>query len=66
MMRVSKIENTMNELIDYLCEMNGVKWTIKHLYENCMWSTDDLNEAGFEMIDIDTVLKEIGELEDNE
>ena len=65
-MNAEKIELTMNELIDYLCEMNGIRWTIQYLYENCAWTTDELNNAGFEMNDIDIVLEEIGELEDDE
>lgn len=65
-MNAEMIELTMNELIDYLCEMNGVGWTIKYLYENCAWTTDELNNAGFDMVDIDDALAEIGELKDGE
>ena len=43
-----KIEDTMNCLIDYLCEMNGVDWVINYLYEDCCWTIEELKEAGLQ------------------
>ena len=60
-----EIESTMNYLIDYLCERDGVRPTIRLLYEDCGWTTEELHNEQFEMCDIDCVLEEISELKDD-
>jgi uncharacterized protein YjiS (DUF1127 family) len=44
----------MNELIDWMIEMEDVAWTIKWILD-CGFSEEELEDLGFDRIDIESV-----------
>ena len=53
-----KARYTLNDLIDYLIEMNDLDWIIKYLYENEDWTEKDFEEMQFDLNDVHRVLNE--------
>ena len=51
---------TMDECIDWMCECNGIGWTIKFLID-CGWSKSDLLAGGFDEETIHEIMMEVDE-----
>lgn len=49
---------TLNGVIDYLIEMNGLGWVINYLRNDMEWTEKDFQDMAFDMDDVARVFKE--------